>query len=94
MAINWPCGQNPGRKPEGRQHASTREAMSPGEQDSTCRASTSYAELATAASGTARKATRHAERVGVASNRAGFRKAFFHWDVRLGSPGPVTSPWD
>ena len=62
MAINWPCGQNPGRKPEGRQHASTREAMSPGEQDSTCRASTSYAELATAASGTAREATRQAER--------------------------------
>ena len=31
----------PRQKPEGRQHASTREAMSPGEQDSTCRASTS-----------------------------------------------------
>ena len=37
--LDWPCGQNPGRKPEGRQHASTREAMSLGEQDSTCRAS-------------------------------------------------------
>jgi hypothetical protein len=36
----WPCGQEPGRKPEGRQHAWTREAMSLGEQDSTCRAST------------------------------------------------------
>jgi hypothetical protein len=38
--LNWPCGQNPGRKPEGRQRASTREAMSLGEQSSTCRAST------------------------------------------------------
>jgi len=37
--LDWPCGQDPGRKPEGRQHASTREAMSLGEQDSTCRAS-------------------------------------------------------
>jgi hypothetical protein len=37
---DWPCGQNLGRKPEGRQRASTREAMSLGEQSSTCRAST------------------------------------------------------
>jgi hypothetical protein len=37
--LYWPCGQDPGRKPEARQHASTREAMSLGEQDSTCRAS-------------------------------------------------------
>jgi hypothetical protein len=33
--LDWPCGQNPGRKPEGRQRASTREATSPGKQDST-----------------------------------------------------------
>jgi len=33
--LDWPCGQNPGRKPEGRQRASTREARSLGEQDST-----------------------------------------------------------
>jgi len=39
--LDWPCGQNPGRKPEDRQHASTRKAMSLGEQDSTCWASTS-----------------------------------------------------
>ena len=39
-SVDWPCGQNPGRKPEGRQRASTREAMSLGEQSSTCRAST------------------------------------------------------
>jgi hypothetical protein len=39
--LNWPCGQNPGRKPEGgRRRASAREAMSLGEQSSTCRAST------------------------------------------------------
>ena len=37
---DWPCGQNPGRQPEGRQRASAREAMSLGEQSSTCRAST------------------------------------------------------
>jgi hypothetical protein len=37
--VNWPCGQNPGRKPEGRRRASTREALSLGEQSSTCRAS-------------------------------------------------------
>jgi len=37
--LNWPCGQNPGRKPEGRQRASTRETMSLGEQSSTRRAS-------------------------------------------------------
>jgi hypothetical protein len=39
-SLNWPCGQNPGRKPEGRQRDSTREAMSLGKQRSTCRAST------------------------------------------------------
>jgi hypothetical protein len=39
-----------GRKPEGRQHASTREAMSLGEQDSTCRASTSLCRAGYAAS--------------------------------------------
>jgi hypothetical protein len=39
-SLDWPCGQNPGRKPEGRQRASTHEAMSVGEQSSTCRAST------------------------------------------------------
>ena len=38
--LDWPCGQNPGRKPEGRQRVSTREATSLGEQSSTCRAST------------------------------------------------------
>jgi hypothetical protein len=37
--LDWPCGQNPGRKPEGRRRASTREAMSLGKQSSTCRAS-------------------------------------------------------
>src|ERR1043165_7766587 len=37
---DWPCGQNPGRQPEGRQRASAREAMSLGVQSSTCRAST------------------------------------------------------
>ena len=32
--LHWPCGQNPGRKPEGHQRALAREAMSPGEQSS------------------------------------------------------------
>jgi hypothetical protein len=34
--MDWPCGQNPGRKPEGRQRGSAREAMSLGEQSSSC----------------------------------------------------------
>ena len=38
--LDWPCGQNPGRKPEGRQRVSTPEAMSLGEQSSSRRAST------------------------------------------------------
>ena len=38
--LNWPCGQNPGRKPEGHQRALAREALSLGEQSSSCRAST------------------------------------------------------
>jgi hypothetical protein len=37
--VYWPCGQSPGRKPEGRRRASTREARSLGEQSSNCRAS-------------------------------------------------------
>jgi hypothetical protein len=37
--LDWPCGQNPGRRPEGRRRALTREAMSSGEQSSTCGAS-------------------------------------------------------
>ena len=32
--LHWPCGQNPGRKPEGHQRALAREAMSLGEQSS------------------------------------------------------------
>jgi hypothetical protein len=38
--LDWPCGQNPGRKPEGHQRALAREALSLGEQSSSCRAST------------------------------------------------------
>jgi len=30
--LDWPCGQNPGRSPEGHQRALAREAMSLGEQ--------------------------------------------------------------
>lgn len=30
--LDWPCGQNPGRKPEGHQRALAREAMSLGER--------------------------------------------------------------
>jgi hypothetical protein len=32
--MYWPCGQDPGRKPEGHQRALAREAMSLGEQSS------------------------------------------------------------
>ena len=32
--LHWPCGQNPGRKPDGHQRALAREAMSLGEQRS------------------------------------------------------------
>ena len=32
--LDWPCRQNPGRKPEGHQRALAREAMSLGEQSS------------------------------------------------------------
>lgn len=38
--MYWPCGQDPGRRPEARRRVSTREAMSPGEQSSTRGAST------------------------------------------------------
>jgi hypothetical protein len=86
LDLDWPCGQNPGRKPEGRQHASTREAMSLGEQDSTCRASTSLCRAGYAASGTARMATRRDDSAGVASNGPGSREAS---GVPFGSsPGP------
>ena len=44
-SLNWPWGQNPGRKPEGHQRALAREALSLGEQSSTCRASTSCGAL-------------------------------------------------
>jgi hypothetical protein len=40
--VDWPCGQNPGRKPEGRRRGSAREAMSLGEQSSSCRRATLY----------------------------------------------------
>jgi hypothetical protein len=32
--LDWPCGQNSGRKPEGHQRALAREAMSLGKQSS------------------------------------------------------------
>ena len=41
-SLDWPCGQNTGRKPEGHQRALAREAMSLGEQSSARRASTLY----------------------------------------------------
>jgi hypothetical protein len=43
--VDWPCGQNPGRKPKRgvRRRASAREARSLGEQSSTCGASTLWA---------------------------------------------------
>jgi hypothetical protein len=43
VVLNWPCGQNPGRKPAfSRRVYGRARRRSLGEQDSTCRASTSF----------------------------------------------------
>src|SRR5207248_10676497 len=39
-AVTWPCGQNPGRNPEGRQRASALKTMEPRRTELQCRAST------------------------------------------------------
>jgi hypothetical protein len=88
--LDWPCGQNPGRKPEGHQRAIWRaRRMSLGEQDSTCRASSlsvasgTEGERGRSAGRAPRRFTSSWSRSTYASNSPSPSRSFGHGPKRL-----------